>query len=36
MRYVSKTPIAARIDLSFMDQVKPTSVADPGISGSSA
>jgi len=29
MRYVSKTPIAARIDLSFMDQVKPTSVTDP-------
>ena len=29
MRYVSKTPIAARINLSFMDQVKPTSVADP-------
>jgi len=29
MRYVSKTPIAGRIGLSFMDQVKPTSVTDP-------
>lgn len=28
MRYVSKTPIAGRVDISFMDQVKPTSVVD--------
>ena len=28
MRYVSKTPIASRVDISFMDQVKPTSVID--------
>jgi hypothetical protein len=28
MRYVSKTPIAGRVDISFMDQVKPTSVID--------
>ena len=29
MRYVSKTPVAGRISLSFLDQVKPTAVADP-------
>jgi hypothetical protein len=29
MRYVSKTPVAGRINLSFMDQVKPTAVSDP-------
>ncbi|MCX6563793.1 MAG: hypothetical protein NTU60_09330 [Candidatus Aminicenantes bacterium] len=29
LRYVSKTPIAGRINLAFMDQVKPTAVVDP-------
>jgi hypothetical protein len=29
MRYVSKTPAASRISLSFLDQVKPTAVSDP-------
>jgi hypothetical protein len=29
MRYVSKTPLAGRVSISLMDQVKPTSVADP-------
>jgi len=28
MRYVSKTPIASRVSVAFMDQVKPTAVID--------
>jgi hypothetical protein len=28
MRYVSKTPISSRINIAFMDQVKPTAVID--------
>jgi hypothetical protein len=28
MRYVSKTPIASRVNVAFMDQVKPTAVID--------
>jgi hypothetical protein len=29
MRYVGKTPVARRVDISLLDKVKPTSVADP-------
>jgi len=29
LRFVSKTPLAGRISLSLMDQVKPTAVTDP-------
>jgi len=28
MRYVTKTPISSRVNVAFMDQVKPTSVVD--------
>lgn len=28
LRYVSKTPVAGRVNISFLDQVKPTSVID--------
>ncbi|MBN2207207.1 MAG: hypothetical protein JW742_07370 [Candidatus Aminicenantes bacterium] len=29
MRYVGKTPVAKRVDISLLDKVKPTAVADP-------
>jgi len=29
MRYVGKTPVSKRIDISLMDKVQPTAVADP-------
>jgi len=29
LRYISKTPLAGRVTIALMDQVKPTSVADP-------
>jgi len=29
MRYVSKTPIAGRVSIEFLDKVKPTAVVDP-------